>query len=191
MTALLMTWARGGALALLMISSTAVPVSAQDQQKTFGFTSDINFASAMWSTLTVLRMVGPAAIMSKPYIGEEPHGAILTLLETTIAVNGQSATVLVKTNYLGESASVAAVSQDPAAFLDSITVMAQREDGYDPGNRNWFYAKYNPDGTLQRDPQGVTLAGRIGLNSPRGCIPCHRGAPGNDFVHTHDRFAGR
>ena len=52
-------------------------------------------------------------------------------------------------------------------------------------------SKYNPDGTVQRNPQDVGLVGRVGLNSPSGCIPCHRGAPGQDFVYTHDRSAGR
>ncbi len=127
--------------------------------------------------------------MSKPYVGGEPHGAILTTLEASIEVNGQPSTVLVKNNYLGAGATVEAVSENPRAFFDSITVMVQREAGYDRENQNWFYAKYNPDGTLQRNPMNITLAGRIGLNSAQGCIPCHRGAPGNDFVYLHDRLA--
>jgi cytochrome P460 len=56
-----------------------------------------------------------------------------------------------------------------ARQLDSITVMA-KIDGYDPENGNWYWAKYEPDGTVQ-------VAGALS-----GCITCHEGVAANDYV---------
>ena len=67
--------------------------------------------------------------------------------------------------------------------------MFRREAGYDPEARNWFWAKFNSDGTLAVNPRGVMLAGRISKNPEDGCIACHQFAPGNDYVFLNDRFA--
>ena len=50
----------------------------------------------------------------------------------------------------------------------AITVMA-KVTGYDSENGDWFWAKYDPDGT-------VTAEG-----SPKGCVSCHSGMRQNDF----------
>jgi len=34
-----------------------------------------------------------------------------------------------------------------------VTVMFRREDGYDPGNKNWFWATYKPDGVARHQPR--------------------------------------
>ena len=69
--------------------------------------------------------------------------------------------------------------------------MYKREAGYDPEDGDWFWAKYNPDDTVQKNPAGVALAGRVAKGAPHGCIACHSEAPGGDLIFTHDRFAAR
>ena len=71
---------------------------------------------------------------------------------------------------------------DRAGFIEDVTVMFKREDGYDTANQNWFWAKYNPDGSLDITPNGVRLAGRIAKGKPKGCIACHLRAEGGDLL---------
>ena len=63
--------------------------------------------------------------------------------------------------------------------------MFKREKGYDPESKNWFWAKYKPDGQLFVNPKGMQLAGRVAKGKPKGCIACHQAAPGGDFVFTN------
>lgn len=175
------------ALALSFVIAACMP--GQAQQPPFGRTDDINFALALWSSMQAAKLVGPDAFMPKPYEGAEPHGAILTNVDGKLEVNGRESIVIVKTNYMGDGVSIGAVSEDPAKWLDSFTVMFKREAGYDAEDGDWFWAKYNPDGTVQNNPGGVALAGRVAKGAPAGCIACHTEAEGGDFVYTHDRFA--
>jgi hypothetical protein len=46
---------------------------------------------------------------------------------------------------------------------------------YDAKNR----VKYLPDGSLDKSPEGVPLAGRA-----VGCIQCHSAAPGGDMLYS-------
>jgi hypothetical protein len=63
--------------------------------------------------------------------------------------------------------------------LMAVTVM-YRAKGYDPEHNDWYYAKYNPNGT-------VAMKGDMKLvGKPKGCIACHAGADGNDFTFAND-----
>jgi len=94
----------------------------------------------------------------------------------------------VKTNFGGDGVSVDAVNANPGNYLASVTVMFKRA-GFDPDNNDWFWAKYLPDGSLDKNPKGMQLAGRVAKgNTQAGCIACHSAAPGGDLVFTHDRF---
>jgi len=169
------------------MSQQAAAKSASEMTPPFGGPANVDYASVLWERLEEARLVGPQAIQPKPYEGQEPHGAILTTLESTLTVEGHNGAVWVKNNHLGEGVSIDAVANAPFSFLDSVTVMYRREAGYDPDNANWFWAKYNPDGTLQANPQGMELAGRVAKGADTGCIACHQTAPGGDFLFTHDR----
>ncbi len=46
--------------------------------------------------------------------------------------------------------------------------------------------KYLPDGALDKNPKGMSLAGRVGKGADAGCIACHLGAGGEDYVFTTD-----
>ena len=111
-------------------------------------------------------------------------------MDDRITVNGHTGIIIVKSN-LGKRdvTKKEEVTNNPAKYLDSITVMFQRESGYDPDNKNWFWAKYSPTGTLLKNPKKMALAGRVGKGGDKGCIPCHAGAPGGDMVYIHDRYA--
>jgi len=63
------------------------------------------------------------------------------------------------------------------------------EKGYDPDDKDWFWVKYAPDGTVLTNPKGMKLAGRVAKGMDKGCIACHAGAPGGDMVFNHDKFS--
>ncbi|MDH3671592.1 MAG: cytochrome P460 family protein [Gammaproteobacteria bacterium] len=119
--------------------------------------------------------------MSTPYTGQHPHGAILDTIDGFIRVQGDSGVVIVKRNYGGEGVSKNAVADNPGKYLKAITVMFKR-NGYDPETRDWFWVKYRPDGSLDKNPAGMMLAGKVAKGKPKGCIACHTAAPGGDFV---------
>ncbi len=176
-------------LAAVLTVGAAASAQPQETEVPFGGPADVAFALELWEALQEARLVGRTAIESRPYEGVEPHGVILTTLQSTLTIDGHEGAIIVKNNYLGKSVSVTSVADNPRLNLGAITVMYRRETGYDPETRNWFWAKFNNDGTLAVNPGGVRLAGRISKNPDDGCIACHRFAPGNDYVFLNDRFA--
>ena len=60
-----------------------------------------------------------------------------------------------------------------AGELKAITVMYKIKD-YNPGDGDWFWVKYSPEGKAAK-------AGK-----PAGCIGCHGTRANNDFVVVHD-----
>ncbi len=106
-----------------------------------------------------------------------------------MTVDDNTGPLIVKYNYGGEGVSTDAVSQNPDQYLAAVTIMYQRA-GYDPDNNDWFWAKYLPDGSLDKNPKGMQLAGRVAKgNTEAGCIACHSAAPGGDMVFTNNRYA--
>jgi Cytochrome P460 len=135
---------------------------------------DDAFARQLWSAMEAKQLVGAHAIVSRPYVGKQPHGAILDYLQTDVTVAGRTAPVMVKKNYGGKDVFIAKVWADPHPYLKAITVMYKREAGYDPAHQDWFYAKYAATGA-------VDAAGRV-----EDCIACHKKAPGDDYVFSFD-----
>ena len=81
------------------------------------------------------------------------------------------------------TAMVEQVQENGVEHLAAITVMFKREDGYDAENKNWFWAKYLPDGSLDKNPKGMQLAGRVAKgNASGGCIACHSAEA--DYLYT-------
>ncbi|MBT8436269.1 MAG: cytochrome P460 family protein, partial [Gammaproteobacteria bacterium] len=93
--------------------------------------------------------------------------------------------IIVKRNYGGEGVSIVNVANQPAKYLQAITVMLKRP-GYDPENRDWFWVRYRPDGSIDSNPEGVMLAGKVAKGEAEGCIACHAAAPGDDMVFLRD-----
>ncbi len=132
--------------------------------------SDTQFAGELWSQMIALRLAGPHAIVSRPYVGKQPHGAVLDYLQTDVTVAGRDAPLMVKKNFGGEGVFIGKVWADPHPYLHDITVMYKREAGYDAAHQDWFYAAYAPDGK-------VLSAGQVA-----DCISCHKKAPGDDYI---------
>ncbi len=79
--------------------------------------------------------------------------------------------VIVKENY------------DSEKELLGITVM-YRAAGYYPKSGNWYWVKYNPDGTVARTSTDAGFKKIRGVVS--SCIACHSDAGGGDFVFFND-----
>lgn len=168
---------------MLLISSLVLAVSASHAQP-FGGPEDTDYAAKLWQALTDANLVGDDAVESKAYPGQHPHGAVLQTIYTTLSMDGQEHELIVKRNYGGDGVSVNSVAENPGQYLAAVTVMYKRP-GYDPDNNDWFWAKYLPDGSLDKNPKGMQLAGRVAkVDPPAGCIACHSAAPGGDMVFT-------
>ena len=148
----------------------------------FGNAEDVNYSKKLWAKMEAKDLNSTLANL---YVGGPPHGPVREVLEAII--DGKR--VIVKRNFGGEGVSVKSVSQNRAAFLKAITVMAKREDGYDPENGDWFWVKYKPDGSLHTNAKGMKLAGKVAKGMDKGCIFCHQSASGNDLVFIHNKEA--
>ncbi|MFQ5491051.1 MAG: hypothetical protein ACE5GE_10045, partial [Phycisphaerae bacterium] len=67
-----------------------------------------------------------------------------------------------------------------------VTIMLQRETGYDSDNDNWFWVKYSPKGEVMKNPKDMLLAGRVAKGMSAGCISCHSQAGGDDYLYSND-----
>jgi len=175
-------------LALTACAGYGLTAATGNAAPPFGSEADVRYAAQLWNALAEQRLVGEHTIVTWPYEGSPPHGAILELYVTKVTIGGHTGTAIIKKNYRGENLTVEAVASDPARYLKSITVMYRRETGYDPDNQNWFWVKYTPDGGLMTNPKGMKLAGRVAKGAPKGCIACHSSAPGGDYVYRPIRF---
>lgn len=163
----------------LSLTATAAP---------FGNAADIKDAVNVWKASVEAGFVGDNAIVTRPYKGMPPHGLILELMEKTVTIDGVKGALVVKKNYGGNGLTIDDVIGNPDKYLKAVTIMFQRESGYDKENKNWFYGKYSADGSLQKNPKDMKLAGRVAKGAPTGCIACHKVAPGGDFIYNHDRY---
>lgn len=162
--------------------------AAQGQTAPFGNKEDVAYANALWGVLESAKLVGADSITSRPYEGTEPHGFVLETLASKVTVDGHTGVAIVKKNYGPKGVKVEDVVADPAKALDSITVMFKRETGYDPEDKDWFWVKYKADGSLDKNPAGMMLAGKVAKGADRGCIACHSSAEGGDMVYTPIKF---
>lgn len=181
-------WTCSFLIAALVFWPGSSPVKGQDEKegRPFGDSVSVDYAKKLWEVLKDHDLVGDDPLRTIPYEGTEPHGAVLETFKTKATVSGHSGEVWVKRNYGGKEIDPAKVFTEPQKFLKSTTVMFQRESGYDPDHQNWFWVKYNADGSVQKNPKGLSLAGRVAKGSRRGCIACHKAAPGGDYVFSND-----
>ena len=101
------------------------------------------------------------------YPGKSPHGAFLKLYANGLALKAAregkpmpNGAIIVKENY-GEDQKT----------LVAITPM-YKVKGYNPEAGDWFWAKYKPDGTVEK-------SGKV-----KGCIDCHRTQEEKDWLFT-------
>jgi hypothetical protein len=103
----------------------------------------------------------------KLYEGTEPHGMLLT----TYVSKGAKQTIEGKKGTFAGGAIIVKENYKPDKTLAAITVMYKAKS-YNPEAGDWFWAKYNPDGSIAK-------AGKVA-----GCINCHKQAADNDWVFT-------
>ncbi len=104
---------------------------------------------------------------SKLYKGAHPHGAFLT----TYVSAGAADAIKGKKGGIPDGGFIVKENYTPEKKLAAITVM-YKKPGYNPDAGDWFWLKYAPDGTIQKE-------GKVG-----GCIGCHGSAKNNDWLFT-------
>lgn len=102
---------------------------------------------------------------TKFYEGSEPHGMLLTVYVS----KGAKKVIDEKKGVFGEGDIIVKEAYKPDRTLRVITVMYKAKD-YDPQAGDWFWVKYNPDGS-------VGAEGKVG-----SCIACHSVKADNDWV---------
>jgi hypothetical protein len=176
-------------VSLFSILLTALlSITVEAAELVVGNEAERQYAAKLWSVLVREQIEGEDRISSALFFGgAKPHGEILELKYQNITVGDYTGFVVVKRNYgkAGEQGvrgvvTAESVSMDRAKYLGAITVMFQRESGYDEENQNWFWVKYHPDGSLfdkEIGGQNRALAGKIA-----GCIYCHSAAGGGEYI---------
>ncbi len=91
-----------------------------------------------------------------------PHGNEVKIFVNDVAAGSS-------TESMKNGAMVIKENYTPDRELAAVTVM-YKVDGYNPEAGDWFWAKYQPDGS-------VDAAGKV-----EGCIQCHGGAVHNDYL---------
>ena len=161
---------------------------ANSQMAPFGDEGSVAYAAKLWETMGKLNLTGDDAIRSFPYEGTDPHGMMLETFYMKATIDGHTGALVVKRNYGPAGVEEDAVLMNPSKHLGAVTVMFRREAGYDSDNKDWFWAKYLPDGSLDKNPKGMMLAGKVAKGADKGCIACHTGAPGGDYLFTTDHI---
>jgi hypothetical protein len=177
-----------GATAAAALATVAIGTFLQSsiaQDAPFGGPDDLAYAKTLWLNLKSNKLAGDGAMHSSFYEGTEPHGFVLEVFDTETKINNHTGRLVLKRNYGPAGVDLIEVSNDPDKYLASITVMFRREAGYDEDNQNWFWAKYLPDGSLDKNPKGMQLAGRVAKGADAGCIACHSGV--DDYLFFTDR----
>ena len=164
--------------------AVGLAATAAAQEAPFGTDTEAAYAADLWTVMDSMNLVGSGMVRSFPYDGIDPHGKMLETFYTRATVNGHTGTLVVKRNYGPEGVTVDQVLNDPEKHLGAFTVMFRREMGYDEDNQNWFWAKYLPDGSLDKNPKGMRLAGRVAKGAHTGCIACHSSEA--DYIFTTD-----
>ena len=163
----------------------SVPSSAAAPEKAppFGDPESLAYAADVWE-----QMDGYQAwkLTTPVYEGASPHGKFLRMFSSYVTVNGVAHAIIVKENFGGPGVSAQAATDDPSQWLKAVTIMLQREPGYDDDNDNWFWVKFAPDGSVMKNPKGMHLAGRVAKGMPAGCISCHLSAEGGDYLYFND-----
>lgn len=98
----------------------------------------------------------------------QAHGAAFM---TTYVNDMALAAIQGKTGTMKEDSVIVKENYDANKTLVALTVM-YKEDGYDPQNNDWFYAKYGTDGSVQAE-------GKV-----KACIDCHTKVKDNDYIFT-------
>ena len=149
---------------------------AEKAETSSGKAVDNEYAAKVWQYMVKNKLIGDGRIRSYPFVGNRPHGSIQEVISTVAEIEGQKGKLIVKHNYGAkeELTPHKVYSDDQADNYVALTIMFQREKGYDSANSDWFWAEYYPDGNII-NYQGVDLSGRSQM-----CLGCHTALGGKD-----------
>ncbi|HJP30241.1 MAG TPA: cytochrome P460 family protein [Candidatus Latescibacteria bacterium] len=170
----------------LALSAAVLTVNSQAQAQDtppFGDPESLAYAAGLWEQMAEYR---GWKLTTPVYMGEKPHGNMLRMFSSYVTVGDVARPVIVKESFGGEGVTIKGATDSPDEWLKAITVMLQREPGYDEDNENWFWVKYAPDGSVMKNPKGMQLAGRVAKGAKAGCIACHLSAEGDDYLYFND-----
>ena len=140
-----------------------------------GQPDDLAMAEALWDEIEQHQMTWRQPAAKGGWVtGAAPHGGVQQFYQNGTDPNAEGY-IVIKRNY----------GDEDEGALGALTVM-QKVPGFDSEVGDWFYAKYLPDGTLDVNADGLALAGRPGKGTASGCVGCHTGAPGDDFLFSFD-----
>lgn len=176
------SWKRCGIAAILILGLIVSlqfgpknTVRAQTEKRPTGPT----FESQFWNYLRQVhyRNWAPApGQKAGHYPGKSPHGAFLKTYVNRIAAADPKelphGSIIIKENY------------DKEKKLAAITVM-YRVKGFDSKHNDWYWVKYNPDGTVATTP--AAKGGKPIAGSFKSCIDCHSTAKGGDYYFANDK----
>ena len=163
-------------VAVVAVFSPLTGLIAAESGSEFGSAIDDAYAARLWAYMVDNQLVGEERIRRFPFVGSRPHGSIQEVIAAEAEIDGHTGRLIVKHNYGANEElspkSVYATSQNENYV--ALTIMFQREEGYDQSNNDWFWAEYSPDGSILVY-QGAHLSGRAPL-----CLGCHTPLGGND-----------
>lgn len=96
--------------------------------------------------------------------GTEPHGVLLTTF-----VNETAYYAIKNKKPMSDGAIIAKENYTADKKFIALTVMYKIK-GYNPGQGDWFWAKYAPDGSIM-------ASGKV-----KNCINCHSAKKENDYI---------
>lgn len=107
------------------------------------------------------------------FYSTKAHGAAFM---TTYVNDVALSSIQAKTGNMKEDSVIVKENYDANKKLMALTVMF-KEDGYDPAHKDWFWAKYAPDGAILAQGKG---------NEVKACIDCHEKKDTNDYIFTSE-----
>lgn len=140
----------------------------------FGADTEVVFARKLWAAIEAADLV--AAAKSKG-TAADPASAV----EGEVWVAKRVGRVIIKVDHGHSDSGTEAVRAQADASPSAYAVMFKKPAGYDTDNKNWFWARYDARGRIDRDPGGLAMAGRIAKGRGDGCIACHRTKLGSDL----------
>ena len=164
------SWKKSAGVMVVLMLAAAVVIACPSKKQHSVMDADSISGASLWSYISSdspyenwKMWPGKQAF----YEGTSPHGKLLTTYVNDVGYNAAKlklpryphGTVIVKENY------------KPDKTLAAVTVMAKVPD-YNPSAGDWFWAKYSPQGQVQK-------SGRV-----KGCIDCHGDAKKTDWVFT-------
>lgn len=156
-----------------------VESGARPAERPFGTPEDLDRAAALWERMASYREWPSYPGKEGWRDGTSPHGKFLRYRVNETAAGSPEdppdGSIVVKENY----------PRKDEASLSSVTVM-EKVAGYDPEHADWFWVKFAPDGEVLQDAREIPLAGRIAGGRDAGCIGCHTGARGDDYLFAND-----